>query len=1126
MNNWQLSFLSPVDLTDHLRKPYLNFDNRDKSVSKLIFDEYANLIWVGDSYGKVSSYDATYAVYTRYTSHIGSGPVKDLLSHIDGVLSLSEDSLHFSSRRGVTRLNLTSANIGQFSGLTAACFASPQQNLVFCGGSNTASGLLTVDLHKGGLCSELDYTSKIKLLESDNKVVAIGKQTGSVDILDINSNRVVRTFPGHSSTITGMDLRDYNLVTVGKSKRFNTLSSDPFVNVYDLRMMSQLAPVAFSQPSAFRGTEMGGADFVHLHPVLPTVMTVASTSGGFDFVDLANPSVRSQYCHPCQNISEFVLSPNGDYLAFLEDEKIINLWSRTNGMTGFSNSSTTLEFPDFPDEAQTDSPRTVDDMTFPLSSVGMPYYNEKLLSAWSHSIFRSDGTLPRKVEYSLSGGKQYRPRSIAPTTVTSKFSLLPYNRSKYGPRNISRPYRSLRERRKKLLVSDEDGTDKAELMRYKSNNEFEVPPAYSKLQMIYGKYGVEDFDFKAFNTTAFSGLESDIDNCYTNAVLQLYKFVPELYNFTIDSLRGEDFDQTSLLAQIGYLYDMMQTANGIICRSSNFQEAMASIPEAVEHNLITDSIADFTLSTKLADMKINGGSVQSERGELLQQSTPSVPQRFNDFLLGRLVSEEVERKINTTQSIALEELFGIQIETETRSLSTCGSRERNFEIVSTLAINSPARNNGKYSQKKLTNQTVLPFIESSMNRFSQVQVMCERCHSYETVECEKAVRNLPPLLSLNLSLTQEEWSIAKLVKNWLVPEFYATISKNRPILKVHATDLKTSKAIFRYDLNGYVARICDDFSEPHLVTYVKVYDTNAKVFKWYMFNDFLVTEIEEQEALNINHWWKTPEILIYSDVEELQKPFITVLKSKLDKSILYRDFFSNARREQVKREYKLLSQAEVPKCGSLVAIDAEFVMLSSEKLEINYKGQKTLVKPKKTALARVSVLRGDDGENFGVPFIDDYIENKNHIENYLTRFSGIEPGDLDPATSCKSLVPRQVAYRKIWLLLQLGCVFVGHGLQNDFRNINIHVPLNQIRDTALYFLQGKRYLALRYLAYALLDIDVQSGNHDSIEDAYTALMLYRKYRELQERGHFEQVLTKLYEDGRACGFRAPDLKAV
>ena len=64
-------------------------------------------------------------------------------------------------------------------------------------------------------------------------------------------------------------------------------------------------------------------------------------------------------------------------------------------------------------------------------------------------------------------------------------------------------------------------------------------------------------------------------------------------------------------------------------------------------------------------------------------------------------------------------------------------------------------------------------------------------------------------------------------------------------------------------------------------------------------------------------------------------------------------------------------------------------------------------------------------------------------------------------------------------------------------------------------------MSLRYLAFALLDRNIQEGNHDSIEDAYTALILYQKYLDLERDGTLEHVLDKIYSEGRALNYRVP-----
>ncbi len=125
---------------------------------------------------------------------------------------------------------------------------------------------------------------------------------------------------------------------------------------------------------------------------------------------------------------------------------------------------------------------------------------------------------------------------------------------------------------------------------------------------------------------------------------------------------------------------------------------------------------------------------------------------------------------------------------------------------------------------------------------------------------------------------------------------------------------------------------------------------------------------------------------------------------------------------------------EQPGPGTHVPIDTEFVRLQQEEIEILATGDRQVIRPTREGLARVSVLRAN-GPHEGLPFIDDYISIPEPVVDYVTKYSGVSAGDLDPAVSTRPLVPLKIAYKKLWLLLNLGCIFVGHGLIKDFRNI-------------------------------------------------------------------------------------------
>jgi PAB-dependent poly(A)-specific ribonuclease subunit 2 len=217
---------------------------------------------------------------------------------------------------------------------------------------------------------------------------------------------------------------------------------------------------------------------------------------------------------------------------------------------------------------------------------------------------------------------------------------------------------------------------------------------------------------------------------------------------------------------------------------------------------------------------------------------------------------------------------------------------------------------------------------------------------------------------------------------------------------------------------------------------------------------------------------------------------------------------------------------EPPNSNTIIALDTEFVAVRQPEIEMNSDGLRETIRPIVYALARVSVIRGpstNPPELALVPFIDDYILSREPVIDYLTSYSGIVHSDLDPKTSKHNLVSLKLAYKKLWVLLNLGCKFLGHGLKQDFRVINIHIPKPQTIDTAdFFFLPSRlRKLSLAFLAWYLLKEDIQLETHDSIEDARTAAKLYGKYLEFEDAGVLAGMLEDIYRKGREVGFKPP-----
>jgi DNA polymerase III epsilon subunit-like protein len=207
--------------------------------------------------------------------------------------------------------------------------------------------------------------------------------------------------------------------------------------------------------------------------------------------------------------------------------------------------------------------------------------------------------------------------------------------------------------------------------------------------------------------------------------------------------------------------------------------------------------------------------------------------------------------------------------------------------------------------------------------------------------------------------------------------------------------------------------------------------------------------------------------------------------------------------------------------GGVVAIDAEFVAVSRERVRTLPDGTREVVEPVIMSPGRVSVT-----DATGRPLLDHYVAlaSQEAIVDHLTRFSGLVPGDLDPATSRHRLHTFKDTYAKLRGLVDGRCIFVGHGLRKDCRTLNLFIPAGQIVDTVnIYRLPAQRNLSLKFLSSHVLSADIQGVVHDSCEDAVMALRLYQHYRKVMDtegQEGFNRLLADLYEAGRRTGFKS------
>ncbi|RDA83187.1 hypothetical protein CP532_6442 [Ophiocordyceps camponoti-leonardi (nom. inval.)] len=1081
-------------------------------VTTMMFDTSQELLWTGNDYGRVTSFLRT--DLQRYTSfkahHTRDGPVRQILVNEKGVIALGSRDIHMALRRGppmwhirsvlsiaVSILRLTSivSRHEAMSELRCMSFTAKGSAEILVAGFQDK--MLVVDLNKGEVVDQRPTEHHYSCMKRGRYICAAA-QNGCVHLLDPVHFTVLKIWNAHSALINDMDAQHDFIVTCGYSLRQGqNYMLDPFLNVFDIKNMSSMPPIPFP----------AGAAYVRMHPRMLTTSIVVSQTGQMHVVDLMNPNTSNvRQANVLSYLSMFEIAPSGEAMALADAECFIHLWGSPSKLH-FVDLPAPIEFatPEEPTAAIDWTPET------PLSSIGMPYYREVLASAWPDTV--SDVGAP-PIRFDMQ---------FVNSLKTTDFGM--YGRNTRGlrrnqvenTRNIQalvstglKAPKFLSEKARESVKSDFKGSDKTDDLTSPTgeinagHKKSDVPVMYLNVEIKYSKFGVDDFDFGFYNKTKYSGLETHIPNSYANSLLQIMNYTPLIRNLALQHTAAACVSDPCLLCELGFLFDMLQKADGTACQATNLLRALSGHPQAAPLGLLEEDSHGASLNIML--------------------------QGLTRFLLDKIVTDY---KSMPSASSAMEQVLA----TSATSLIRCLHCRSEYTRPGSTFVNDllypPYKSSGRNKIPRVTFSQVL---KSSIERETTSKGWCGRCQRYQTISTRKTIHSIPAVLMLNTAITNQENRTLWSTPGWL-PEEIGIIVDQGQFFCYEGEDLKLHLQrgmhnITVYSLIGMTVNIeSGQTQKPHLVAVINVAHAEPEApeqSQWHLFNDFLVRSISTEEALTFDQSWKTPSVVAFQ-IKQANNKLDTEWKNHIDTSILYHDLRRAAhvpvgpRLHAENQTYETLDpETESPGPETIVALDTEFVAVRQPEIEMNSDGEREIIRPIVYALARASLIRGQ-GEKEGTPFIDDYVAVKEPIVDYLTSYSGIREDDLDPRISKRSLLPMKMAYKKIWILLNLGCKFLGHGLKQDFRVINIHVPKAQFIDTIdLFYLKERlRKLSLSYLAWYLLKEDIQLETHDSIEDSRTALRLYRKYLEFQDAGVLDVMLQDIYRAGRDIQYKAP-----
>ncbi|KAH7354953.1 ribonuclease H-like domain-containing protein [Rhexocercosporidium sp. MPI-PUGE-AT-0058] len=173
--------------------------------------------------------------------------------------------------------------------------------------------------------------------------------------------------------------------------------------------------------------------------------------------------------------------------------------------------------------------------------------------------------------------------------------------------------------------------------------------------------------------------------------------------------------------------------------------------------------------------------------------------------------------------------------------------------------------------------------------------------------------------------------------------------------------------------------------------------------------------------------------------------------------------------------------------GKYVGIDCEMVGVGEDGTQ--------------SVLARVSIV------NFhGTQVYDSFVKPKEFVTDWRTHVSGVSPKNMTTARDF------EVVQKEVAEILQ-DRVLIGHAIKNDLAAMMLGHPRKDIRDTSRYSgfrkYNNGRTPSLRKLAKELLGVDIQGGEHSSIEDARATMLLFRRHKSGFDVEHAQRYPTAI-----------------
>jgi PAB-dependent poly(A)-specific ribonuclease subunit 2 len=1107
-------------------------------LTTVAFDPCEELFWTGASNGHVTNfYSRDVERRLAWTAH--REPVLSVVPLKEIVITVAGSSFRTYERGGLL------LNEFQSPGNRLGLWQPIASNFVV-GGSERA---LIFDLELQQIVREsksIDTTCM-----SSGLYLCCGGASGTAEFRDPRSLRVEHTAILHTGMVMDMHVKGDMLISCGVWG--SSYQPDRFIKVYDLRTLRPLQSVSFAP----------GAQYLKFLPQMSSTFVALSSSGVLQFLDAFSGSASSEFIEmglePGAVMTTMDISSTGQSMVFGNSHGVVRQWlnSPDSLVNSYSNPSEPLVFPPIMEDTGFSTPLAYMPGTDLVENTAVELLSSQFqMSAKPRYYQPVDASLIPNLKYRDGLGIAPHPGgNFAPNCMSSLARFFP---SRKQAQTRSKETDPVKREYAKVTIKQSRHLDFSKFNKTAfAALDNSLPNSYcnAALQMLFFTRGLREhlaghlcekaacipcelsflFDMmrqtKVVEPRNFARVLGQ-----TSEITALGLMIPEpgsiprnIQDFLLFLLNHLSTNFISLdTHQEQWFVSPAKPAKTQSRISSKTAEQTPEKPPTYGSQGIVSYLTGFELRSELQCLEARHMDARTDSAFVCKLLYPvsTTAASFSAVLRDSLVSEATRRvfcpkcncaqmcktvRMPTTLPLHLHILANVQSHQEAELWKSGSGGSALYDVIE----QSSARLDESIDEPRvdfasgLHGANITPFAAKQMQLLAETvrqQNEVKRAADAETTRRQEVQMRgswLPAALRITLNP-----NATNLSQRITVEEF--NTSELPPAPRV-----LESVIVMDYDLSAVISHITQDggaFND-HLVLQCRVPAKNLAGPGWMTFNDLCVTPTTMQEARDLHPRWKQPCVVQFTSRTSLQEKLPPALPPRISQMVFMNNPNLSMRHSLYPRTFEPLQRDEI-KSGSLVAIDCEFVLVENEE-----KIGSDVVKPARHALARVSVCRGE-GPRAGVPFIDDYIVNAEEVVDYLTQFSGLVPGDLDPALSMHHLTTQKSAYVRLRSLVDRGVRFVGHGLTKDFQMINIVVPADQIADTVeMYHLEDDRYLSLRFLAAHVLGRDIQSATHDSIEDARTALELFNKYEEARDSGELQRTVEQLYAIGRQSGFK-------